>query len=1456
MIRQRESKLAGLMLLLTLLFGALFVTPISRAETYEWLYLSLHQNVALPNTNVQLSVYGYLEEPARLSVFYIPVEDLDTASRLAERIPALDAVAPLESRTIALNGGKADYVSRTYSFRLGSPGYYVFVAQLADGTFEQREAVLVTELSLVVKHGPSTVLVSAHDLRSGEALEGIEILVESSGREVARGITDDRGIAVWQSNDLPFHLTITGFGKPGAARVFTSTYAEPLGYRAYLYTDRPVYRPGQTVHFKGVVRMQTEDGYSVPADEPVLIQIRDADYQLIYQAERRTNEWGSFHGEFRLASEPTLGLYELSARIGEVTEWSTFRVAAYQKAEYAVSMQPLSDTYVVGDEIEVELNAAFYYGEPLRHAAVEYTVYSQPLWSDGYGGYGDLITWGSGLTDENGRMHLTIPTRPSSENEWYVIEAIVYDPGGRGIEAVQRIAVHRGTFDIAIEQDQYIANVGDTTTFTVRTQRIDGTPIEQALQFEVLREEWDGAYYNMVPIDAGEITTDAEGRGRYAFTSDASGYYLIRFSGQDERGNTVTASGYIYVGEYGFAGPRDGIDMVTDQDAYMPGDTARIMLSSALPPGPVLVSVEGSQLYDWYIVEIGEQAVSLDIPIRAAYAPNVWISAVAVRGQQFYQTNQRIEVINEAHRLQLEVTADREQYEPGDIAVYSVVVRDAAGQPVQAEVSFSLVDEAIYAIQDEFVRPIDTFFYREQRWDVYTNYSFPWGYLAGPAKGAPPDLDIRDEFQDTAYWQAVILTDESGQAVIEVPLPDNLTTWRATVRGHTLQTEVGEARHHIQVNKPLLVRLAAPRFFSQGDEAEIAVFIHNDSGEPRELRAGLEVHGLTVLSGEEQTLTIPDGGREVLTYRVRADRSGTARLIPWAQDIAADEHGVRLSDAAESLHPVHPRGEPYVERQHGRLVGTASGTPEEQTFTLQLPDGLPLDEAALQLQLHFSLIGPLFEAAAYLATYPWGCVEQTMSSFLPNVILTQVIEAGGLSRPELLAELDDMVMAGLQRLYRMQHNDGGWGWWENDATDPYMTAYVVYGLVEARDAGYVVDEYVLQRGIDVLGRLMAEETNIDRLGFMAYALTRAGAADRMRPTLDELWERREAMSAYVRSLLVQSLARTGELEQAEIGLAELAAAKGMVGTDRAAWPISLWESDAQERDFWVRSGIETAAHTLAAYVLVDPDHPHVHLLAQGLTNVRRGQAWLSTKDTAASLMALARYVQHHPDELLPATGITALYVNGALAAEYAAQADAGYSPGDTLTVSTGLRSGANEFALQREGMGPVYFTAALTGYRPVDRVLAAAEGVSVSRQYMRLAHREQGGRQLAYTTTPLLGPVKVGERIRVRLTIEVPEDVDYIMIQDPIPAGFSVLEPSLNGGWRISRAEVRDDRVAFFATVLPAGEVHVVEYDLRAERPGVYWARPTDVASMYDPDTWGRSTEARLEIVPGAVMQP
>lgn len=106
MIRQRESKLAGLMLLLTLLFGALFVTPISRAETYEWLYLSLHQNVALPNTNVQLSVYGYLEEPARLSVFYIPVEDLDTASRLAERIPALDAVAPLESRTIALNGAR------------------------------------------------------------------------------------------------------------------------------------------------------------------------------------------------------------------------------------------------------------------------------------------------------------------------------------------------------------------------------------------------------------------------------------------------------------------------------------------------------------------------------------------------------------------------------------------------------------------------------------------------------------------------------------------------------------------------------------------------------------------------------------------------------------------------------------------------------------------------------------------------------------------------------------------------------------------------------------------------------------------------------------------------------------------------------------------------------------------------------------------------------------------------------------------------------------------------------------------------------------------------------------------------------------------------------------------------------------------------------------------------------
>ena len=301
---------------------------------------------------------------------------------------------------------------------------------------------------------------------------------------------------------------------------------------------------------------------------------------------------------------------------------------------------------------------------------------------------------------------------------------------------------------------------------------------------------------------------------------------------------------------------------------------------------------------------------------------------------------------------------------------------------------------------------------------------------------------IRKAFPDTAFWAADLVTDAAGHAQAKVDFPDSLTTWRATARGVTPDTKVGAATLKTIVRKNLILRLAVPRFFVQGDEVVISALVHNYLANAKTARVSLDVKGLDMLDGATKDVEVPSRGEAKVDWRVRAQQVRSATLTGKALtdeesdalelDLPVNVPGVKLSRGARRT----------LSRPARRRPSTSPSRPRSRPARARSPSSCRRPSPAR-----------CSARSTYLTSFPYGCVEQTMSSFLPEYRGHAAVRDLGLKTNLDQAASQEKIHAGLDRLYNFQHEDGGWGWWETDESHPFMTAYVVAGLVQAQAAG-------------------------------------------------------------------------------------------------------------------------------------------------------------------------------------------------------------------------------------------------------------------------------------------------------------------------------------------------------------------------------------------------------------------
>jgi uncharacterized protein YfaS (alpha-2-macroglobulin family) len=520
------------------------------------------------------------------------------------------------------------------------------------------------------------------------------------------------------------------------------------------------------------------------------------------------------------------------------------------------------------------------------------------------------------------------------------------------------------------------------------------------------------------------------------------------------------------------------------------------------------------------------------------------------------------------------------------------------------------------------------------------------------------------------------------------------------------------------------------------------------------------------------------------------------------------------------------------------VSGTLRGDKDEAAQKVVLPQDINADASSLRIDLTPSIAGTLMSALDFLATYPYGCVEQTMSSFLPNILVAQATKELGLTVPSENVELEKKIAAGLQRLYQFQHQDGGWGWWETDQTHPFMTAYVVAGLAQAKQAGYPVEEARLQRGRESLLQQIKENPRAlaDIRAYLVYALELSGVVDSS--LVEGLYASREKLSPHGIALMALLMAHRKDARAQEF-------TKMLAQSVQTQGPYAWWKSERQEMlDFSSDNSFETTAYAVKALADIDPKNELLPKAARWLIDHRSdGYYWVSTEQTAAAIYGLIDYLKVSGE--LKGNYTFAVFLNGQKLTERQVTGKDVNNPLPIMITadSAAVHPGENEVRVVKSGPGVLYWSAAATYYSREPRPApVGGTALNVVRQYFKLVPQRQADR-IVYAEQPLDGPVQAGDVVVVRLTVSSTRDEQYLEIEDPIPAGFEFIEQE--GLYELkekpfwwdfyyTRREFHDDRAALFSTTFQRGQGQF-HYLLKAVTPGSFQATPARVLPMYEP---------------------
>jgi uncharacterized protein YfaS (alpha-2-macroglobulin family) len=1393
---------------------------------------------------------------------------------------------------------------------------------------------LISSVNLTTKWSGigENVLVWAVDLQTGVPYAGWGFdVLDGGGNALASGATDASGLAlidVASPGDNYFPGYFVAAERDGRVAFASTTWNDGISPYSYgsginfdftlpelvgnIYTDRPIYRPGETVYLKGVVREDDDASYSLPEGLQLEVRIDDEQGRRVDSQTVTLSDMGSFDTSLALSAEASTGMYHVSLLPPETPERGrfygitgvSFRIAEFRKPEFEVTVTTDQESYVNGEQINATVSAQLFFGAPLANAAVQwrvtgsrYTFRSDKFSQFQTGEYqvffgcmvGSVPTFepqrffrleGSGRTDEQGLLRFSAPADVAGDiySQSFTVEAWVTDENQQQVSDFRSVPIHKGRFYVGMKPEDYAPRAGSETSVSlVSLDPLNGIVPDVGLNVSVYERKWrtvrergaDGQQQYRsesedILVEELSAGTGADGLGSFRFTPPRAGQYYVVARAVDDRGNTVQSSLVLWVSGQDYASwhvPNDDrFTLVLDKDEYRPGEVARILVAAPFEGESIaLVSQERGKLLAYETRRVAGNSEVLELPIVDRHLPNFYLSVVLFKPPtadnplpQVKFGLVQVKVVTEDRRLNIEIEPSAERLGPRQEVTYNLRTTDKDGNGVPAELSLALVDKAVLSLQDDLSRPGLSAFWSTRPLGVLTASTYALSidranqlakaiYPGGKGGGGGLADQTRTFFPNTAFWDPAFRTGPDGRGSVTVTLPDTLTTWRLTARGITTGTRVGEAQNEIVTSQDLIVRPVLPRFLVANDEARIGAIVNNLSEVDLTVDVSLNVEGLEIAQAASQSVQVAAGGSAPVYWTAKAPLSEGQSTLSLAAEAGDRRDAVSL-------------GLPVYAYYTPETVATGGEVEDRANEAIFVPSYVLPDAGGLTVNLTPSIAAGVEAGYRYLREYSYESAEMTVSRFVAALALERAVNELGLEDiDKLLDDTRPLVQRALQKLYATQKRDGGWGWWPAENSDPAMTAYVLAGLGEAKRAGYDVDGNVearaggylmgeLDRGRDV------QRQELDLRAFILYGLARDQRGDLGRTYA--LAEQRVNLSNKAKAWLAQAIRLSG-------GNAEDPRLTTLLGDLQDAAVVSAtgahWQDDGSERSMFSGSTAVTA-QVLRAFTALQPDHPLVDNSVRWLMVARNDGRWECSYDTAMALLAITDYLLDRRD--VQEAYAYDVSVNGESRLE--ASAGAGRINQEervTIDMAELTQAALNDLVLSRVpgfAQGRLYYTAQLRYFTPSQELEARNEGIGVSHEYFRADSDDR---------TPV-NEVQLGDLVKVKLTLVAPADLNYLVVEDFLPAGLEPVDTSLKitpvelrnrlfqerrESYEVNRryspfghAEVRDNRVALFARFVGRG-VYEYTYFARATTAGSFNLPPATAYEQYFPEVFGRS---------------
>ena len=1443
----------------------LLAAPAVAAKHPRAIFENLGPTTYLPGQHVALVVSNPPAE--QVSIYAVPPD------RVVGRLLMYGRGPDLTLGLTQVAGGTLELAKNepTRSFDAGAlpPGYYV--AAIGGGDDRREWLFSVTSFGLAISSIKGNAVVWAVDLRTLNRFTQPLSLTVLSGQMKRPLAVDADGVAI--DRDTPNGGTniLLAVAADGSRQILN----EPVYFNGdadgiYVATDRPIYRPGQAVYVRAILRNGNVGHYTIPRGSIHLKVTSLAEDRTIFDHSLQITRFGTVSTAVRLPANAALGEYGISLRDNRQNGY--FTVAAYRKPEATMHLSTDRAWTIAGDTATVHVTTKYLFGIAAGGMRLHYFIgrYGAYTLADAYPGsvpYAWLrpghaivgyatIDEGDATTDARGEYDLTFRAPPLDGQAQIGIDVRGADASGRSVATRLAIVEHPSSLDIAVTPERWFTAAGQARELKISTHTYDDHASPNvALTLSIRKIHWNqrDRRFDEISREEHPLVTDASGNAVFAWTPTDAGTYSIVAGGTDQRGRVATGSAYMTVlnaedaGELALSDERP--EIVPEKLTLAPGERARCLVLLPVANRDIEVTVASDRTQTVRIVHVaGNAAVLEEAPPRDAARFGVSVTLPNEAGTQ--GSVALLSVDPPPRKLNVRVTPNKSRYAPGETARLKIDVHDASGRPVRSEVALGVVDEGIYNLERDYSSPFDVFYgysagaWASGKWDLATK---PYRserrviahVMAMSAARVSVDssedssvVQVRKNFLDTAFWAPSVVTNARGQALVSFSWPDNLTTWRATGTAVTTRTDIGSATASVVVTKDFLVRLEVPRFLRVGDRLSVIAIAHGLSATSR-LAMRLGVSGAATVEGEAAPPTMDFINKlATQTWNVRATDVGDSLLTLLGSDSGR-------KDAVQTSAPV----EGTTPEEH-----VVSGGAGNARVRVTIPAGY--QAGRLTVTLSPSILAQLMRSLHLLQVYPYECTEQTLSAALPALFVNRFIRRMHASDAfELHAST--IAVTALERLRELAHADGSYGWWDGDAAHPFMTAYALYALAEFKKDGYPI---YLNRTVGSLidqlqssnddtlrfwgGRQAGSEWNTR--AFMLFALSDA-APERVDPAmLAQARAHADRMNPYALAVLGLAEHAVGDDAAARDLLRDLNTRVSDDGTI-AYWPGQTWDYA------WENDPVETTAYALRLEYALDPGSVRIPRIVEFLqTQMRNGWAY-TTKDTAATMYALAEALPPDTNELHPNETVSVVVDGKTVYRLHIVRPILDAADADVVIPASAIHDGST-IRLEREGAGALYWSMDLVRYGPptartvvnketplLERLFPPKPEVSIVRRY----------------TAKRPGRWRAGERVGVEITVTSRQDLDYVSIEDPLPAGaeHSVEQWSATmDAW--SGLSFLDDRTTFFADRLSGGKPLTLRYSLDATTAGVYTAPPPVVYSMYGPPFQALGNAETITILP------